>query len=159
MKNLLIGLLAITSVSVFAARPTLEIDFSGMCVCSFGVSLSGPSYKAFCQNKKHLSLELYVTTNVGSKISMNPDFISDGEQFGSLYNWCNMQLAEQTTNPKCVLSLEYKGHVVWVDLQGNKGSNNFRANVDKLPRNTEFEVRLIETTSGAKSMPALLLLK
>ncbi len=159
MKNLLIGLLALGSISAFGSRPNLEVDFSALCVCNNGLSLSGPQYKEFCQDKKYSHFDLFATTSVGPNISLNPDFITEGEQFGSLYNWCTKNIADETLNPKCKLSFKSKGNVVWVDFYGSKASNNFTASLAHLPRNTKFEVRLIETTSGAKSKPALLFLR
>lgn len=134
--------------SSWAARPDQAFSFNDdTCVCRNEQAVSKGDCANVCRGKKTNGAEiLYADFSVGSVLA--------NSSLKNVKNWCYKYLMGESGFPKCVLEV--------IDDAGNKTvlpnfsfpkTNSIQADVTNLESDNRYWFRLVETTSGAKSIP------
>jgi hypothetical protein len=148
MRILFIALFFSTSLMARPIiRPNLSSAFVDTCACNDTYSVSGPACNRFCATKiTNGSDVLFATMHVSELISANG-------RIQNINGWCNNSLnASDTYNPKCVIEArDEAGQRRMLDVEVT--GNSVISSVDTLSDNTNFQLTLIETSSGARSFP------
>lgn len=124
-------------------RPTNAIDIkSDFCSCLKGKSDIINNCDSFCAAKTASDQPiLYVNTLMGPDIALNT-------KLGNLHNWCTVQLADDETNPKCMVVATDGTNTVTLPANTTPGSNSFNVNVLSLATNRTWILKLVETQTG-----------
>lgn len=129
-------------------RPTNAITIqSNFCSCINGKSDIINNCDSFCATKPKTDQPiLYAVTKMGAEILVNPNL-------GNLYNWCTVQLSNDTTTPQCHLNATDGDTSINIPINLTKGSNSFSANIISLAKNRTWLLKLVEfkTESNAES--------
>ncbi len=127
-------------------RPTNQIDIKSFCSCLNGKSDIISDCDDYCRQMPATSSPiLFLNTIMGPDVSSNP-------KLGNLYNWCNVQLAGDTTSPQCFLNATdgvntIKNIPVLIDY----GSNSLTANIQQLAKDRTYILKIVEGKSGSNA--------
>lgn len=127
-------------------RPTNAINInSDFCSCINGKSDIINNCDAFCANKGASDQPtLYVNTTMGPEIALNT-------KLENLHNWCNVQLENDDTGPKCILSATDGINTYTLPVNTTAGSNSFNVNILSLAKNRTWILNLVETQTGSNA--------
>ncbi|MGZ3788872.1 MAG: hypothetical protein ACXVLQ_10130 [Bacteriovorax sp.] len=128
-------------------RPTNQIDIKDdFCSCINGKSDSLGQCDSFCASVPETSVPiLYLNTVMGPDILSNP-------RLGNLYNWCNAQLDGDVTGPQCFLSATDGVNVIdYIPVTINRNSNSLSANINQLPFNKTYILKIVEGKTGSNA--------
>lgn len=128
-------------------RPTNQIEIkSNFCSCKNGKSDIINDCDAFCAVQPVTQEAiLYVDTILGPDIVLN-------SKLGNLYNWCSAMLNGDATPPQCTVTAT-DGVKVFsnIPVTITPYSNVFKANINHLPINRTFTLKLVESKTGSNA--------
>jgi hypothetical protein len=119
----------------------IQNDF---CICQNKKAKSFGNCANFCKDKNDNEPALYVNTQLGPDIELNPEL-------QNLNGWCNAQIDDGNINPNCKLKVSSGLQSQQLAVNLFSDTNSFKVNLVELPENVIFTAQLIETTSKAKS--------
>lgn len=124
-------------------RPSGQIDIKpGFCSCLNGKADSEGDCDSFCASKPSSSQPmLYLNTILSPTIVLNP-------KLGNLHNWCNAQLADDTTSPQCVLKADDGENVLIIPVTTYQGANTLSANISTLSLKKTYKLKIVEHKSS-----------
>jgi hypothetical protein len=127
-------------------RPSEVYVQSDTCACKSLKSASIGNCSTVCAGKTDKTETiLYGSVLVGSTIELNDSMVN-------LHGWCNNEIGDGLTSPKCSLEFtEEGGSVEYVSLTTFEGSNNFQADVTNLDLNKVYVVKVKEVQSGSNA--------
>lgn len=118
---------------------SIKTDF---CACLNGKSDLINNCDAFCAQKPSTNQPmLYVNTIPGIQTGANP-------KQGNLYNWCNVKLSNDESQPQCFLEYNNGSGALQAEINIASGSNSFSANISNLSRGKTYLLSVIESASG-----------
>jgi hypothetical protein len=132
------------NVSNESTRATNDIMIKpDFCSCLSGKSDIGPQCDKFCESEVNSEQPLlYVNTIIGPQTAAN-------SKLGNLYNWCTVQLHNDTTTPQCSLNATDGKNTYNIPVTINYGSNSFSANIISLAKNRDWTLKLVENKTGS----------
>jgi len=128
-------------------RPQDQIFISSYCSCLNGKADIENDCQSFCSSKSITSTPtLYVNVTLGNKILNNT-------VFKNLYNFCNVQLAQENSKPSCLLSATDGDTTIDnIPVNISKSNNSFTADLSLLTNfNSPYQLKLIESNTGTQS--------
>lgn len=146
MKILLAILL--TLPSAWAARPDAAFSFKeNTCVCRDSLPVSKGECKAVCKGKNTKGADvLFVDFSVGSVLA--------NSSLKHVKNWCYKYLLGDSGFPKCTVeAIDGKGKKTYLTSFNFPKNNSLSVDVSSLEDDQSYWFRLVETTSGASSIP------
>jgi hypothetical protein len=130
-----------------ASRPDQAIKFkANFCGCKDGKAVTFGNCSSFCASKNTNGASLfYATFNVTEDISLNTSLVN-------VKGWCDTPLADEKTNPKCILKAkDDDNNEIIMDVDTNGAANSISANIDKLSEDKTYVLTLVESSSGSQS--------
>lgn len=123
-------------------RPSHDIKIKDFCTCRNSKSENNKSCDDFCSDKPNTdSSILYVNTIMGPATMKN-------SKLGSLYNWCHTKLANDISQPQCILNANDGTSNNYIQVDIDRRSNTFSANVTNLEYSRNWTLTLSESKSG-----------
>lgn len=132
---------------VVVTRPDGAIQFkSNFCGCKDNKAITYGNCSSFCASKNTNGEGiLYATFNVTEAISLN-------STFGSVKGWCENNLPDEESSPRCELrALDDDGTTIPLDVKTGSTNNSLTINIDKLSLDKAYVLTLVENSSAAKS--------
>ncbi len=137
-----------TCVEDIVSRPDGAIKFkSGICGCKDGKPVTFGNCITFCASKGGTGglAFLYADFTVTEDISLNPSL-------ENVFNWCNLPLEGDTTNPRCQMEAKDEtGNVANLEVVPIANSNSVRVDISDLLEDKTYLLTLFEQNSKAKS--------
>lgn len=130
-----------------AIRPTNDVYISNdYCSCLNGKADILNNCDAYCASIPLSTAPIiHVNTTIGTNISTNT-------KLGNLYNWCNVQLAQDTTAPQCFLSAwDGVNTIDNIPVTLNRNTNSFTADITGLGFNTTYIAKIYEGKTGGNA--------
>lgn len=146
--KILIALLTLTSLSALAGRPDQAFSFTeATCVCRNALPVSKGDCANVCRGKNTNGTDtLFATFSVGTVLG--------NSSLKNVKNWCYKYLLGDSGFPKCVLeAIDDSGKKSYISQFSFSKDNALSADVTSLPNDMNYWFRLVETTSGAQSIP------
>lgn len=125
-----------------SSRPS-DISVRDFCSCINGRSEVGKRCDKFCAaNPSSNGSILHASTILGAESLM---------KFGSLYNWCSVQLSGDLTKPQCALQATSGDNSSFLPIIISPGSSSFIANISSLENYKVWDLKLIEYKTGSSA--------
>jgi hypothetical protein len=126
-------------------RPTNKMHAGNFCSCLNGKSDLISDCNDFCSHAPVSSVPtLYLDMTLDPEIILHP-------KLGNLYNWCNVQLENDSTAPQCALQATDGVTTLNIPVDVNKNSNSLRANISQLSLDRTYIFKLIEIKTGSNA--------
>lgn len=148
MKSLFVALILTFSNAWAASRPDQAFSFKeNTCVCRNDKPVSKGDCANVCRGRNTNGVDvLFADFSVSSVLA--------NSKLRNAKNWCYKYLLGDSAFPKCVLeAIDEYGNKTYLSEFSFPKDNSFTADLSSLEDDRLYWFRLVETTSGAKSIP------
>ena len=127
-------------------RPDNAINISSFCGCLGNEPIIQNNCASYCSGKNTGEDELlFVDVILDPEIESNP-------LYGSLKNWCGVEIGDGKTNPSCNLELtDNNGSSISLPIENFLSSKSFSVDMKTLGSGVTYIAKIVETTSGSDS--------
>lgn len=128
------------------SRPDNAINIASFCGCLGNSPIVQNNCANYCSSKNTGEEELlFVEVILAPEIESNP-------LYGSLKNWCGVEIGDGKTNPSCNLELtDNNGSSISLPIQKFLSSKSFAVDMKTLGTGVTYIAKIVETTSGSDS--------
>ena len=128
------------------SRPDNAINISTFCGCKGSEAIVANNCASYCASKNTGEEELlFVEVLLDPEIESNP-------LYGSLKNWCGVEIGDGKTNPSCNLELtDNNGGSLTIPIENFISSKSFSVDMKLLNSDVTYVARIVESTSGSDS--------